>query len=51
MHLRVKGKRDKIRYIPLHPMELRLVGEYLEMLAKHGGGAQLEDLDGPLFRP
>ena len=48
MHLRVKGKRDKIRYIPLHPMALRLIGEYLEM-AKHGGDSA--DLDGPLFRP
>jgi site-specific recombinase XerD len=39
MHLRIKGKRDKVRYIPLHPMALRLIGEYLE-IAKHGGGAR-----------
>ena len=50
MHLRIKGKGDKIRYIPLHPMALRLIGEYLEM-AKHGGGQDAVDLDGPLFRP
>jgi site-specific recombinase XerD len=49
MHLRVKGKRDKIRYIPVHPMALRLIGEYLEML-KHGGG-QHESLEDALFRP
>jgi integrase/recombinase XerD len=48
MHLRIKGKRDKIRYIPVHPMALRLIGEYFEMLPKHGGGV---DLEGPLFRP
>lgn len=50
MHLRIKGKRDKVRYIPLHPMALRLIGEYLET-AKHGGGQDGVDLDGALFRP
>jgi len=50
IHLRIKGKRDKIRYIPLHPMALRLIGEYLET-AKHGGGQDGVDLDGALFRP
>jgi site-specific recombinase XerD len=50
MHLRIKGKRDKVRYIPLHPMALRLIGEYLET-AKHAGGRDGGDLDGPLFRP
>lgn len=50
MHFRIKGKRDKIRYIPVHPMAQRLIGEYLEM-AKHGGGLEGDDLDGPLFRP
>ncbi len=44
-HLRVKGKRDKIRYIPLHPQAQRLIESYL-LLAGHA-----EDLDGPLFRP
>lgn len=27
MHFRIKGKRDKIRFIPVHPMALRLIGE------------------------
>ncbi len=44
-HLRVKGKRDKIRYIPLHPQAQRLIESYL-LLAGHA-----DDLDGPLFRP
>ena len=29
MHFRIKGKRDKIRFVPVHPMALRLIGEYL----------------------
>jgi integrase/recombinase XerD len=37
MHFRIKGKRDKIRFVPAHPMVLRLIGEYLEA-GKHGGG-------------
>ena len=45
MHFRVKGKRDKVRFVPVHPMVQRLIEEYL-VLGKHGGG-----LDGPLFRP
>lgn len=49
MHFRVKGKRDKIRFVPVHPMALRLIGEYLAM-AKHGGGEH-KDLDEALFRP
>jgi integrase/recombinase XerD len=44
-HLNVRGKRDKTRYIPLHPIGQRLIGEYLA-LAGHGG-----EPDGPLFRP
>ena len=50
MHFRVHGKRDKIRFVPVHPMGLRLIGEYLEM-GKHGGGVSRESLDSPLFRP
>jgi integrase/recombinase XerD len=50
MHFRIRGKRDKIRFVPVHPMVLRLVGEYLEA-GKHGGGASHESLDSPLFRP
>jgi hypothetical protein len=43
----------KIRFIPVDPMTLRLIAEYLEMLAKHGGGLEGEDkdVDGSLFRP
>jgi integrase/recombinase XerD len=50
MHFRVHGKRDKIRFVPVHPMALRLIGEYLE-IGKHGGGVSHESLDSPLFRP
>jgi integrase/recombinase XerD len=50
MHFRIKGKRDKIRFIPVHPMALRLIGEYLT-LAKNGGGQMHESLDEALFRP
>jgi integrase/recombinase XerD len=50
MHFHIKGKRDKIRFVPVHPMVLRLIGEYLEM-GKHGGAVSHESLDSPLFRP
>ena len=50
MHFRIKGKRDKIRFVPVHPMVLRLIGEYLEA-GKHGGAVSHESLDSPLFRP
>jgi integrase/recombinase XerD len=39
MHFRVHGKRDKIRFVPVHPMALRLIGEYLER-GGHGGGGE-----------
>jgi integrase/recombinase XerD len=38
MHLRVTGKRSKIRYVPIHPLAQRLIEEYLAALGKHGGG-------------
>jgi integrase/recombinase XerD len=44
MHFRVHGKRYKIRFVPVHPMALRLIGEYLEM-GKHGGTVSHEGLD------
>jgi integrase/recombinase XerD len=44
-HFRVKGKRDKIRFIPAHAGAQRLIERYLH-LAGHK-----DDLDGPLFRP
>ncbi|MFZ0272385.1 MAG: tyrosine-type recombinase/integrase [Acidobacteriaceae bacterium] len=50
MHFRIKGKRDKIRFVPVHQKALRLIGEYLEM-GKHGGAVSHESLDSPLFRP
>jgi integrase/recombinase XerD len=50
MHFRIRGKRDKERFIPAHPTGLRLIAEYLELL-KHGGGLTDADRDAPLFRP
>jgi integrase/recombinase XerD len=51
MHLKVRGKRSKIRYVPMHPLAQRLIQEYLTELAMHGGGQEQLDLDAPLFRP
>jgi integrase/recombinase XerD len=45
MHLRIEGKGDKIRFLPVSVKALRLIQEYLAV-AGHG-----EDLEGPLFRP
>jgi integrase/recombinase XerD len=45
MHFRVHGKRDKVRFIPVHAMAQRLIEEYLAM-AGHA-----DDASGPLFRP
>ena len=50
MHFRIKGKRDKIRFVPMHPMVLRLVSDYLEA-GKHRGAVSHESLDAPLFQP
>ena len=50
MHFRIHGKRGKIRFVPVHPMALRLIGEYLQM-GKHGGGQEHKNLDEALFRP
>lgn len=50
-HLRITGKRGKIRYVPVHPMARRLIQEYLVALGKHGGGQDEINRDGPLFRP
>jgi integrase/recombinase XerD len=44
-HLRVEGKGDKVRYLPLHVLAQRLIAAYL----KEAGHE--EDLKGPLFRP
>ncbi len=45
MHFRIKGKRGKIRFVPMHPAAQRLVLQYLA-IAGHG-----EDTGGPPFRP
>jgi integrase/recombinase XerD len=45
VHFRIKGKREKIRFIPVHAMAQRLIVNYLA-LAKHG----VEPTD-PLFCP
>ena len=45
MHFRVKGKRSKIRFVPVHAMAQRLIEEYLAV-AGHG-----HDVAGPAFRP
>jgi integrase/recombinase XerD len=44
-HLRVSGKGEKTRYLPLHPGTNTLIHEYLEA-SGHG-----TDENGPLFRP
>ena len=45
VHFRIKGKRDKVRFVPIHAAAQRLVEEYLA-LAGHAA-----DVGGPLFRP
>src|SRR5207245_4299147 len=45
LHLRVEGKGDKVRYLPLAVLAQRLITTYL----KESGHS--EDLKGPLFRP
>ena len=45
MHFRIKGKRNKIRFVSAHVTSQRLIGEYLAV-ARHG-----DDAAGPLFRP
>ena len=44
-HLRVRGKGDKERYIPLHPVSIRLVQEYIDTAAIG------EEKERPIFRP
>ncbi len=45
LHLRIEGKGDKIRFVPVAAKAARLIQEYLEA-AGHGG-----EVMGPLFRP
>mgnify|MGYP001100358796 CR=1 FL=1 len=44
-HLCVKGKRDRIHYVPIHPAALRLVDTYRAF------DCLIEEPDTPLFRP
>jgi integrase len=44
-HFRVHGKGSKIRYIPLHPIALQRIQEYL------AAAGHAEETAGPLFRP
>jgi integrase/recombinase XerD len=44
-HLKVSGKGDKTRYLPLHPGTQGLIHDYIE-LAGHG-----TDENGAIFRP
>ena len=45
LHFRVKGKRDKVRFVPVHVAAQRLIEQYLA-LAGHAA-----DIAGPVFRP
>lgn len=45
MHLRVLGKGSKTRYIPVHPVAMQAISDYL-LVAGHGDEAK-----GALFRP
>jgi site-specific recombinase XerD len=44
-HFCIKGKGEKTRFVPVHAMTQRLIGEYLKLCG------HAEELDGPLFRP
>lgn len=45
LHLRIHGKREKTRYVPVNPQTQRLIYEYLD------AAGHAEDKSGPLFRP
>jgi integrase len=45
VHFRIKGKRDKVRFVPVHALAQRLIDEYLA-IAGHK-----DHTNGPLFRP
>lgn len=45
MHFRIKGKRSKIRFVPVNAAALRLIEDYLAMTGHRS------DLEGALFRP
>jgi integrase len=45
MHFRIKGKRDKIRFVPLSAAAQRLIEDYLALTGHR------TDMQGVLFRP
>ncbi len=45
LHLRVHGKRSKVRFVPAHAAALERINDYLE------AAGHRDDVDGPLFRP
>jgi integrase len=45
LHFKVEGKREKIRFVAVHPLTQRLIQKYLAM---NGHG---EEINGALFRP
>lgn len=45
IHLRIRGKGNKTRYVPAHPAALEAIDNYL------GAAGHREDVDGALFRP
>jgi integrase/recombinase XerD len=45
LHFRVKGKRGKVRFVPVQVLAQRLIEEYL-VLAGHAA-----DVSGPVFVP
>jgi integrase/recombinase XerD len=45
MHFRIRGKRSKVRFVPVNAAALRMIEAYLAMAGHRA------DLEGPLFRP
>lgn len=45
LHFRIKGKREKIRFIPVNAAAQRTIDDYL------GRAGHRSDVEGPLFRP
>ena len=45
LHFRIFGKRGRIRYVPVNPLALRLIEEYLDM------SGHRQERDTALFRP
>ena len=45
LHLAIRGKGGKLRYVPAHPKAVTLIEDYLDVAGHR------EDLEGALFRP